>query len=87
MHPTDIVLNNPETTWCLADPSRSYLVYTLNGGEIKLDLSDAQGSFLARWFDPRTGRIIPAAAITGGKSILLKTPDEEDWVLWIRAKR
>jgi hypothetical protein len=65
-----------ETTYCLADRSNEYLVYTPRGGSFWVDLSDAVGKTLAvEWIDPRTGAIIGGRAVLGGnKRQVFSTP-------------
>jgi hypothetical protein len=85
MSPSDRLVKSDEPTWCLADPNRDYLVYTLQGGHFQVDLSAATGSFRATWFDPRTGRQASAheGPIEGGAVESFTAPDAGDWGLWL----
>ncbi len=85
MVPKDLILDNAQRTWCLADPNHTYLVYALAGGRIRLDFADAEGTFQAKWFDPRTGQLCPAngGAVEGGQVAEFQTPDANDWALWL----
>ena len=71
MAPKDLVLDNTERIWCLAEPNHTYLVYALAGGRIRLDLANAEGTFEAKWFDPRTGRLHRANSgmVVGGQLV------------------
>jgi Putative collagen-binding domain of a collagenase len=52
---------------------------------MELDLSAATGSFVARWFDPRTGKLSDARkdAVRGGAVVRFIAPDQQDWGLWL----
>jgi hypothetical protein len=71
--------------WCLADPGTTYLVYALEGGVFRLDLSQAPGTFRARWFNPRTGALTEAAggSVSGGGPVRFEAPGTDDWALWL----
>jgi len=58
------------------------VVYTPQGGEIRLDLSLLNEPDSARWFDPRTGKWMDADV-----SERIATPDERDWLLCIGSFR
>jgi hypothetical protein len=66
---------------CLAEAGRTYVVYTLAGGEVRVDLKQAPGEFIALWFDPRTGERTPRTPVDGGQECRLFAPDSNDWVL------
>jgi hypothetical protein len=86
MVPLDVV-NNPDRNWCLGQVGETYLVYALTGGSFTLDLSKVNGTFWAKWFDPRTGKIQVDATqetVRGGKVITFTAPGTEDWVLWLQ---
>ena len=54
----DELVGNPNhgvARFCFAKPNHIYLVYLPNGGTSTLDLSDAQGEFDVKWFNPRKG--------------------------------
>jgi len=86
MRPQDITANDKDSNWCLSDGIDNYLIFTLTGGPMHLDLSQAPAkSFAAKWFDPRKGALIPAtnATITGGRRLSIQAPDEQCWALWL----
>ncbi|MCD6337969.1 MAG: hypothetical protein J7M29_01110 [Verrucomicrobia bacterium] len=72
---------------CLARLGREYALYTGWGARMEVDLS-ALGDrrALARWFDPRTGKLTRASAVgeANGRKIF-EPPSREDWALWIVA--
>ncbi|WP_044303172.1 DUF5060 domain-containing protein [Rhodopirellula sallentina] len=68
----------------------TYLVYLKKGGEAKLDLTDVEGRFKVRWFNPRTGGSLDTGAantILGGAKRELGQPPrhaDQDWLAVIR---
>lgn len=85
MSPNDRLVQSDKPAWCLAAPNRAYLVYAIHGGCFQLDLSATIGSFNARWFDPRTGKLIDASnrPVRGGMVVDFVAPDRNDWGLWL----
>jgi hypothetical protein len=83
MRPADIVLSEPERTWCLAEAGKTYFVYALHGGTIRLRLPPASENAPARWFDPRTGQLSEAQKTYADRSLTLTAPDGNDWALLI----
>ncbi len=81
---------NDATRWCLAKQGEIYLVYLLEGGSTKLDLSETEGEFTVEWFDPRNGGDLKSGSVStvngGGKVSLGEAPDTptEDWLVVIR---
>ncbi|MBD3161604.1 MAG: hypothetical protein GF346_05195, partial [Candidatus Eisenbacteria bacterium] len=43
-------------------------------------------SVAVAWFDPRTGRSIPARAVAIPGTPAFAAPDDRDWVLHLRAR-
>ena len=72
--------------FCFAKAGELYLVYLPQGGAANLDLSQANGTFTLRWFNPRAGGVAfqPPATIPAGRSHSLNAPDQNDWVALIR---
>ncbi len=44
--------------YALAEPGRAYLIYAASGETIQLDLTDAKGTFVVRWLDPKSGEVV-----------------------------
>ena len=84
MRPADIVRRNPQTVWCLADAGKEYLVYTLHGGAIVLDLATAPGTYAVSWCNPRTGEKTDGKPVSVQDTLSLSAPDDDDWLLWLR---
>ncbi len=72
-----------ERVYVLAEPRRQYVVYAAIGGKFSLDL--APGSYQTRRFDPRTGEDAALGAVEGGGVRSFTLPDQQDWVLYLRA--
>jgi hypothetical protein len=69
-------------TVALADPGKVYVLYLPHGGAVTTDLSAAQGSLTARWFDPRAGDFgqpMPVTPTTLRQEF--RAPDTNDWAL------
>jgi hypothetical protein len=85
-HPRSDLLSNrsPNEAYCLAEPGVAYAVYFPNGGEVKLDLSDTQGTLDARWFDIARGAWQTPRPIAGGGVVELQAPETGHWAVLIR---
>ncbi len=76
--------------YCLYKKGEIYLVYLKRGGEAKLDLSGAEGTFDVRWFNPREGgplRTGRVKAVPGGGKAALGPPPADpkaDWLAVVR---
>lgn len=83
MRPADITTPGGDPAWCLADPGATYLVYAPAGGTFELHLEDARGTYRARWFDPATGELTPAAEtpVAGGGGHSFTCPGKGDRAL------
>jgi hypothetical protein len=75
------------TGWCLAKPGGHYVVYLPSGGSPALNLTGASGTFLVRWYNPRTGQFQgDPQTVSGGKTVALGAPPAEpgmDWTVWV----
>jgi len=58
---------------------RQYALYFPDGGEVTLDLSDAEGSFDLRWLDIVESRWTDADRVRGGRKVKLAVPGEGHW--------
>ena len=59
------------TGYCLAkveDPGAEYLVYAPSGGTFTVNLSATRGTLKVEWFNPASGKTIPAGRRQGGQS-------------------
>lgn len=60
------------------------LIYLPGNPEIRLNLSGFRRRVSATWLDPRQGRRIPGGRLEPLPSVTVKTPSQEDWLLWLR---
>jgi hypothetical protein len=69
----------------LAKPGEEYVCYVLGDGRVTVSLRLADGSFTARWYDPKRGQFLTAARESqGGNRCLFHSPDfKEDIVLYV----
>jgi Domain of unknown function (DUF5060)/Putative collagen-binding domain of a collagenase/Protein of unknown function (DUF4038) len=70
--------------YALAQKGSAYVFYLYGGGTAKLDLRGATGTFIAQWYDPRTGAWKAAPAAAGGTTPSYTVPASGDWVLYLR---
>jgi len=85
MNPSDGLLSTED--YCFAKTDEVYVVYLKNGGETKLDLENANGEFMLKWFNPRTGQYLnKEQKIKAGKKAMINSPEDNDldWVALIR---
>lgn len=61
-------------------PSETYLVFFTNGGEVEINLSDVDKSFVLKWFDIRNGTLVEEKDVVGGKKIKLVAPGKLEWI-------
>jgi hypothetical protein len=62
------------TRYCLAQPGREYLVFQHNKGEFTVNLTEAKGTFEARWYDINAGRLFPPVRVEAGSVRTFTTP-------------
>lgn len=89
----DELVGNPDhgnASYCFAKPGEVYLVYLSAGASAKLDLSETDGEFLVRWYNPRTGGELQAGTVAsvsaGGPVEIGSAPEEseQDWLAVLR---
>jgi hypothetical protein len=83
----DLVRNQPTTAWCMAAKGTTYLVYTMAGETVDLDLTRESGAFTLAWLDAEGGGLRAASeAVSAGKIVTLAPPVRETkrpWVAWL----
>ncbi len=78
--------------YCFAKEGEIYAVYNHIGESTLLDLSEIEGSFDIRWYNPRTGgELLEGSKITvnAGEKLNLGSPpidDDKDWVCLLTKK-
>ncbi len=86
-------LVDKESQYCFAKEGQIYALYTPEGLNVQLDLSDIKGKFTVQWFNPRTGGSLQLGSVSeieGGKISNLGlapkeqvTNDSQDWVILV----
>jgi chitodextrinase len=76
-------LGSGSTNFVLADEGSEYIVYMEEGGTTDVDLTDASGSLMVEWLNPRTGEYMSDNPIPGGSVQPFTAPGSYDWVLHI----
>ena len=91
MRPAPLVRNHPETSWAMADPGQTYIVYSMAGNTVELDLSQDQNVYSITWLDSSTRKARRnAARVTGGSIVSLGPPQSgtgRPWVAWLSQAR
>jgi hypothetical protein len=83
-------MDDNKDKFCLAKEGELYLVYLAYIPTAKLDLSQVQGSFTVKWYNPREGgKLLTGKVrnIKGGKIVDLGGPptdSKEDWVVIVQ---
>jgi hypothetical protein len=74
---------SPNEAYALAEPGKQYAVYFPEGGEVRLDVSAAQGPLQIRWLDILQSTWHDSLEREGGGTLELKTPGEGQWAVLI----
>jgi hypothetical protein len=64
-------------------PGEQYAVYFIDGGVVRLDLSDAQGEFTLKWLDIPNTRWTGEKSLQGGRPVEIAAPGNGHWVALI----
>jgi hypothetical protein len=85
MSPKDGWVVAPEHTWVLAGGlADSVLIYSLSGNDITFMNRLPAKTYIAMWFDPRTGSTQDAKTVAGTAQTVLMKPDSREWLLLLR---
>jgi hypothetical protein len=91
MRPADLVRSNADTAWCVANPGSDYLVYTVAGLPVSIDLSKDTISYRVAWLDEVTGVLQqPGEKLQGGRIVTLTPPAAgtgRAWAAWLSVER
>ena len=79
MNIDDTTIADPENNWCLSDPGKTYLVYTLDGARIHMALP--HGDYQYRWFCPRGDVLTEHKKIEVRGEIVFDSPGEKALLL------
>ncbi len=77
---------SPNEAYCLAETGKQYAVYFPNGGQVKLDLSAAEGALQLRWLDIDRSAWQEPRTIDGGGTLELRTPGKGHWAVLVLAR-
>lgn len=67
-----------------AQPGESYVLYFPGKGEVNLDLSQTEGSFIGDWIHSTNAQWKERVEIQGGKLVKITPPGSDGWLLVIR---
>jgi hypothetical protein len=77
---------SPNEAYSLAEPGGQYAVYFPDGGEVRLDVSEAKGPLQVRWLDISRNAWQEPRSADGGGTLKLKTPGEGHWAVFVLAR-
>ena len=73
--PAALGRTRPESSWVMADPGSAYLIYTLTGEPVDLDLGADQAGYAVAWLDSATGTMSSLTeTVRGGNTVTLSPP-------------
>jgi hypothetical protein len=87
MNPHNELISGSLEAYCLAEPGAQYMVYSPNGGIIKLNLEQAPGLFEFKWLDPFSGDYSKSTDIVGGGNLSFSLEDGLERVLILHKKK
>jgi len=70
----ELITSGGKGKYCMADPGNQYIIYSLEGSSIELDLRQYPRTFTVRWYDPVRGTHKPPASVRGGRRVRLHSP-------------
>jgi len=81
--PADRVRSPRESAWCVTRPGDGqFLVYSVEGRAVTLDLSNLSGTFSVIWFTPG-GAVPPRDSVAGGAVVTLTPPGAAPAAAWL----
>ena len=85
-----LVRSHAASTWAMAAPGSAYLVYSLAGEPVELDLTADRATYTVAWLDSATAELRSVTTpIAGGKCVTLTPPAsgtadaKRPWVAWL----
>jgi hypothetical protein len=81
--PAPVVRNHADAAWAMAAPGKAYLVYSMAGETVDLDLSADTGRFTLTWLDSASGELRAAGPVTAGGTITLAPPAPDSHRPWV----
>ncbi len=86
LRPTDLVRGPRESAWCVARPNDAYLIYSVDGRSVDLDLSGVQGTYAVAWIDATAGSATRGTmAVASGRLVSVAPPAgvSGPWAAWM----
>jgi hypothetical protein len=87
MRPAAVIRGQRGTSWAIAIPGKDYLVYTMDGKAVELDLTKERETFRLSWLDSASNAMQPESQeIRGGGNVTIRPPGggtERPWVAWL----
>lgn len=81
----DLLSNREENeAYVAAIPGKEYAVYFPDGGQVDLDLSDAQGNLTAKWMDIANSKWTGEKALESGGKATISPPGSGHWAALIK---
>jgi purine nucleosidase len=68
-------------------PGRQYAVYFIDGGAVRLDLSDVQGELTLNWLDISNTSWSGEKLLQGGRPVEIKAPGKGQWVALVKSSK
>jgi len=91
MRPADVVRTHLDTSWCMARRTDTFVVYTMTGDAVVLDLTASEGAYEVSWLDLATGVLQKSVeTVAGGRVVTLAPPavgTGRPWVAWLSRVR
>jgi hypothetical protein len=82
--PAPLLRTHPDTAWSMAAPGETYLIYSMAGAPVELDLSADSGTYSVTWIGasgPQPG----SQTIRGGTVVELAPPQTgQPWIAWLK---
>jgi hypothetical protein len=80
----DLVRSPRESSWCTARAGQDYVVYSVEGRSVALDLSGAPGPFTLTWISGQSASTAGLTTVNGGRLVTLDPPETgKPWVAWL----
>jgi purine nucleosidase len=67
-------------------PGEQYAVYFVDGGAVRLDLSDAHGEFTLKWLDISNTRWTREKSLQGGRPVEIAAPGKGHWMVLVQTR-
>jgi hypothetical protein len=91
MRPADLVRDPRPSSWVVAAVGRGYIVYSIAGGPVELDLSGDRGTFQVRWINSLPGAIEGPAQLLYGEELTTLSPPAaclgHPWAAWLAPRQ